>query len=73
MFLIANCSLLVLQVPYIGYQFIQEFAQDPQKIWESRKNGIILNAIISLVPKGFHIIRGSRILWALFSVKSQNF
>ena len=31
-----------------------------------------LQSIISLVPKSFHIMRGSGILWVLFNVKFQN-
>ena len=69
MFLIANCSLLALQV---WYQFILDLAQDPPKCGNQEKMEAFLKSTISLVPKGCHIIRGSQILWALFSVKSQN-
>ena len=79
-----KCSLLpIVHYQYhIGHQFIPDLAQDPPKLFLVGNNTYViknqdkvasfLQSIIGLVPKGFHIMHGSRILWALFSVTSQN-
>jgi hypothetical protein len=81
LFLKVKCSLLQI-VHYwyyryhIGYQFILDLAQDPKKMYffvgnntyyeELRKNGFFFKSIISLVPKGFHVICESQIFGILF-------